>query len=350
VQVISWSIGTKIEGTAYEVEESSIDHPDFRDDRDHPMARKFAEKLAGARTNLVSTRKCIPINSWLVKISERIGVIDSPKSSKEFCLAHFKTVYAKHEEQIKEIKDWQEMVERAFDDIILLSNVIERMSCVGVPCSLPEFAKNSAFELRNIYPLRLTSVVKELLPFDEFSMNGNIVNLTGKNGSGKTTLLIAALDATIMAMSGLPVPADSMKLPPIKTVLLSFLDRASGKSTYYAKTEKDAMVADIINKTPLSERGEILAIIDELGSATTQSSVMSVVIPTTKWLSAQKVKVVMSTQITELSEYIGKELKGKNLIIKKEEEGKVCKITEGIGEGEPMEIAKETKLWEIINS
>lgn len=349
VQIIGWSVGVKVEGTSQEVKASSVTHPDFKDENNNRELEKYAEKVAWLRTGLVETRKRNPINKWLAVVSERIGPINSSKSSEEFCLAHFKTVYAKHEEQIKEIKDWQAMIERAFDDIILLDGIIERMSYVEVPCSLPEFVSDGEFKFRDIYPLRLASVSKNILPFDRFSVNGKISNLTGRNGSGKTTLQVSILDAIILAMSGLPVPVVEMTLPPVEIILLSFLDRELNRSTFQAKLQKDTGNARIIREISEMDRKKAILITDEVGSATTEESVLPLAQDYVGWLKKQEISVVMSTQIPRLSEFVGDKLGGTNLIIKLEEKKKIYEITEGIGEGEPIVLARQAGLLEIIN-
>lgn len=350
IQIVGWNIGIKVKGTNKEKKADSIIHPDFKDDNNHRRVEEYSQKVAGMKTNLVALRKHAVVEKWLLDISDGARMIEAPLSSEEFCLSYFKAVYRNYEKEMKEIKDWQAMIGQAFDDIVFLNGIIEKMCQAEVPCSVPEFVIGGAYEFKDIYPLRLASVSKELLPFSAFFVNGKIVNLTGRNGSGKTTLQLSILDAVIMAMSGLPVPVGEMKLPFVETILLSFLDRVINRSVFQAKLQKDTCNARIIREMLKDQKQRVLVINDEVGSATTEDGVLPLEQDYLSWLKSQNISVIMSTQIPRLSKFVEEELGGTNLIIKLEEEKRIYEVSEGIGEGEPIALAREVGLLDIINS
>jgi len=275
--------------------------------------------------------------------------IDAEKTSAYYHSADFSTLLRKYSAQLKMINDWHQRVVNLFQELYSYYRVTQSLVRISenynLPLVMPEVSDHgNVLEISQFAPIRIGQK-RHIQPFSQFLVNGQMLNLTGRNGSGKTTILLAMLDLCLMAQSGLPVFAQSAKMSIKKYFLLSFLERVSDDSTFKAKLRKDMGVVSAIKGLDADDRKNVLAIIDELGSATTQGSVNAVVMPFANWLSQAGVSAILSTQIPELSHYMADNLGVKNFKI-----GSNFTLEEGIGEGEPDIVAEEMGFFKLLSS
>ncbi len=309
--------------------------------------KELMHQCAGAYNKIKTSRNRKDddafMNQWFMKHSEYRN-INAYNATLRFGNARFNDIIARFQQRIDQIKRWQEDVLKAYDDLRVIQKMVVATQKSKVPYCFPDIVDgDSVCEIDHCYPVRVRTSDRALHPFRQLSVNGQIVNLTGRNGSGKSTCMLALFDLYMLAQNGLPVFARSARLAPRSQFLLSFLDRSSDQSTFKAKLEKDMYVVQVLKKITPEERRGTLVIIDELGSATDQVDVLRVAKPYVSWLSHQGVGVMMSTQIFELSEYIETVCNGLNLIIKPD-----FSLEKGIGTGEPYEVAKEMGFFELI--
>ncbi len=286
------------------------------------------------------------LNDWLLKYTND-HLIDSPLTDARFCHQRFSSVYLKFKAEIEKVLFWQNQVTAALDDLTLWRNAAVAIDKTDLPYYYPEIDTETArLEAIHAYPIRLLKVEGiTLIPFSSISLNGQIVNLSGKNNSGKSTGMLTDLDIQTMGQSGLPVFAKSgVVIYPRRFILLSFLDRSSDKSTYMAKLLKDHEVINLINSIPLRERKSALVIVDELGSGTDQHEVLEVVQPFLDWLCRQEVSVLTSTQIRAVSDYIASNCGGENFVINPD-----YGVKKGVGSPRPRELAKSIGFFESMN-
>lgn len=341
LEIIDWKTKTKTsDDQSYKI--SNIDHPDFGEAKDASLVTKFGNTIIAYRDSMACVRNQAELTAWMLDLSQKIITIEAPETFKEFCIPHLSDIHERYSEEMTGIKQWQNNINKTFNDILFLDGIIETLQEKELPICFPDLSDGENYlQINGISPIRLAG--KKIHPFGEIFLNGAIVNLTGRNNSGKTTMEEALLDAFLMAQSGLPIAAKEAKMTIKKSILLSFLERISGESTFKAKLGKDAEIIRAIKKMEKSDQEKTLVIIDELGSATTQGSVIELVQKYLDWLNKCNASVILSTQIPEIGHYIGEKLGGTNLIITPD-----YQLISGIGEGEPEKLARDMGLMELL--
>ncbi|MBD3360063.1 MAG: hypothetical protein GF365_05165, partial [Candidatus Buchananbacteria bacterium] len=316
-----------------------VDPPDFRGLENTAIEHRISLHLVASLNKNGKNARYRQLESGMQNYLE-LKTIDARETSAHYRTMLFAEVVEKYRTHLDLINNWRQKVMDLFKELYSYYQVIKRINDMSqkysLPLVMPEVSdQGNLLEISRFAPVRLGEK-REIQPFSQFSVNGKMLNLTGRNGSGKTTILLAILDLCLMAQCGLPVFAESAKLSIKRYFLLSFLERVSDDSTFKAKLRKDMEVVTKIKKLLPPQRENVLAIVDELGSATTEGSVMSVVKPFATWLNQAGVSAVLSTQIPELSYYMAEQLGVKNFKITSG-----FTLEEGIGEGEPDEVAKE---------
>jgi hypothetical protein len=344
IQLINWEASYSLSKDDH-IKESSVFSPDFGDAADRKAHKsysaKFSENVNASKENSGLTR----VIHWLSTQSfcHDSVIIEAPETLEKYATTYITGIKMKYEKRMDEILDWQKEISKAFNDIRFVTHVLGIIKNLNMPHCFPELAsEGNLFWAEGMSPVRVNHLC-DIKPFGELSVNGQIVNLTGQNGSGKSTAMLSVFDLFMMAQAGFPVAASSAKISIKENFLLSFLDRQTEESTFKAKLKKDAAIAIFLNNLPEEDRERTLVIIDELGTATTQESVMPVVEQYINWLAGQKVSVIMSTQIPDLSKYVGEELQGLNYVITSD-----YNFEPGIGEGEPEKVAREMGFFELL--
>lgn len=341
VSIIDFDCTSETKSSSYKADE--VIHPDFGEAADENAKEKFAKKLTYHRNSMARYKQAVNIDSYLVANILRSNVIEAPLTFKEFCLPYLHETRKKFSAEINEILVWQKSIEMGFNDIKFIAAILKKLDDTDLPTCIPEMIEDgNIVSTEGMHPIRINGA-RRASPFGPLFVNGQIVNLTGRNGSGKSTAMTSVLDLCIMAHVGLPVICSKAKISVKKQLLLSFLERGNNESTFKTKLLKEMEIITNIKKSDTADWGKVLVIVDELGSATTQGSVMPVVQPYVKWLKDNKISAVISTQIQELSKYVGDELNGINYII-----DEYYEFLPGIGEGEPVAVAQEMGFFDVL--
>jgi len=347
VKVLDWDYSTSSD----HIGENKRDIPtlDFHDLEDANARESINKIIIQVLQQRARESKHRELRSKLIYSHNNLCSINDENTRAHYCANEFPEVMAKYGDHLKLVNKWHEKVYNLFQELYGYYSVISTMKRIAVlnklPLEMPDEVSNqgNVLEVSQFAPVRLCNA-RRIKPFSQFSVNGKMLNLTGRNGSGKSTLLLTVLDLCLMAQCGLPVFAQKVRLSVKKYFLLSFLERVSDDSTFKAKLRKDMSVITTIKRLESEDRKDVLAIVDELGSATTQESVISVIKPFADWLSKTGVSAILSTQIPEFSHYMADNLNVKNFKINSD-----FAVEEGIGEGEPEAVAKEMGFFELLN-
>jgi DNA mismatch repair protein MutS2 len=109
-------------------------------------------------------------------------------------------------------------------------------------------------------------LTQEVIPLDITLGGGNTVMvITGANAGGKTIALKTIGLLILMALSGMPVPADSSsRFPLIQSLLVDIGDEQSIENNLSTFSAHISNIAEILRKTD----GKTVVLIDELGTGT----------------------------------------------------------------------------------
>jgi len=170
---------------------------------------------------------------------------------------------------------------------------------------------NNASEIRLIgaqHPLLMLlqreGAIREVVPLD-LSLGGEstIMVVTGPNAGGKTITIKTAGLLLLMALSGIPVPADSSStFPLVHKVLVDIGDEQSIESSLSTFSAHISHIAEILEQT--DEKTVIL--IDELGTGTEPSQGAALACGVLDHLRRKGALVFATTHIMEIVAFIYK--------------------------------------------
>jgi DNA mismatch repair protein MutS2 len=182
-------------------------------------------------------------------------------------------------EEIRILKDISRKIRKAADDIkaqygtivyLDVLNSIERFSDL-LKMNVPEINESSVVKLVNArHPLLMMlekeGVIEEVVPLD-LSLGGenSVMVITGPNSGGKTITIKTVGLIMIMALSGIPVPADSSStFPIINEILVDIGDEQSIESSLSTFSAHVSNISEILKKTD----SKTIVLMDELGTGT----------------------------------------------------------------------------------
>ncbi len=190
-------------------------------------------------------------------------------------------------------------VARMVDKICLLAKSHNLPVCVAEP--LPN--NNHVVEFSGIVPIHLLDAFKGdrtvAVPLSLPTLNGQMICLTGKHGGGKTTALISVLAALYMAQSVLLAFGDHFRFNP-KRVLASLLIERGKGSTVELILKK---LKEILLAARRVSPNEMVAVIDELGSATQEVAGDKLGRRVIATLGGRGVSIIFATQIQDLAHF-----------------------------------------------
>jgi hypothetical protein len=236
-----------------------------------------------------------------------------------------------------------------FETLANLNSLIEILTIFEVkaevynlPLCVPTIATgHSGVFFKNLVPISLVgSGPTKIVPISLERINGQMVGLTGRHGGGKTTIGKNVLQNVYLALSGLPVFAESFNTD-IKTVLGAVTNDEGAGSTATVFVKKVANLMKEIKEVPVHES---LIFIDEIGKGTQQDAGMELGMAILSSLSKGGNSVLFNTQILELAEYAQNRL---NAVCYKA--NKEFEFTKGISGGEISELIKEVGLDKYLN-
>lgn len=212
----------------------------------------------------------------------------------------------------------------------------------NLPLCVPTIsAEHDGVFFKNLVPISLVGTgLPNIVPISLERINGQMVGLTGRHGGGKTTIGKNVLQNVYLALSGLPVFAESFNTD-IKTVLGAVTNDEGNGSTATVFVKKVANLMKEIKEVPVHES---LIFIDEIGKGTQQEAGMELGKAILSSLSKGGNSVLFNTQILELAEYAQN---GLNAVCYKA--NKKFEFTKGISGGEISELIKEVGLDKYLN-
>lgn len=172
--------------------------------------------------------------------------------------------------QIREIAD---DIEGEFKTLVFL-DVINSIACFAEEfhMQIPEINEQNLMRLAKArHPLLLYTAARndnaaDIVPIDvHLGGDKTVMTITGPNAGGKTVAIKTIGLLSVMALSGMPVPADTLTtIPLFKGLLVDIGDRQSITDNLSTFTAHLANMMEFLNKAD----SETLVLIDELGTGT----------------------------------------------------------------------------------
>jgi DNA mismatch repair protein MutS2 len=170
-----------------------------------------------------------------------------------------------------------EEMRRELHGIELAAHAVEELDFIGAKasfarrfqCIVPEIAENNVLELSKArHPLleeNLRELGRSVVPVS-FTLDEThqVMVISGANAGGKTVVLKTAGLLSLMALSGLPVPANSARIPFYRSVLADVGDQqslAANLSTFTAHVSNISRMIEMC-------RSPALVLLDEVGTGT----------------------------------------------------------------------------------
>jgi len=224
------------------------------------------------------------------------------------------------EEKAEEMRILRDICQRIRKSVKELREQYETVVYLDVLQSIAKFADllnlgvpqmNDASEIRLVtarHPLLMLlqreGAIKEVVPID-LSLGGEntIMVITGPNAGGKTITIKTAGLLLLMALSGIPVPADSASsFPLVHNILVDIGDEQSIESSLSTFSAHISHIAEILEQT--DEKTVVL--IDELGTGTEPSQGAALACGVLEHLRRKGSLVFSTTHIMEIVAFIYK--------------------------------------------
>lgn len=236
---------------------------------------------------------------------------------------------------------WNRLREIAvmIDSIMKLAQKLNLPLCAAEP--LPH--AQQIVEFSGIYPIHLLSAFNgtsnKVIPYSLPALNGRMICLTGKHGGGKTTSLVSVLAALYMAQSICLAFGTSFRFNP-KRVLASLLIERGQGSTIELILAKMKKILEAANRVPSHQ---MVAVLDELGSATQESAGDELGRQVLQVLADRGVSTVFATQIQSLAEFADRTLKAHTCYLTRNH-----RIENGISDGGLRDLCKEMGVTKLL--
>ncbi|MDX9715340.1 MAG: endonuclease MutS2 [Dissulfurispiraceae bacterium] len=145
---------------------------------------------------------------------------------------------------------------------------------------------------------------RNVIPLDvELSDDKAVMVITGSNAGGKTIAIKTVGLLTLMALSGIPIPADSSSMiPMISNVLVDIGDEQSIEANQSTFSAHISNIAHILEKADENS----LVLIDELGTGTDPSEGGALACALLKELRSRDALVFATTHLTDIKGFVHK--------------------------------------------
>ncbi|MBN2654614.1 MAG: endonuclease MutS2 [Nitrospirae bacterium] len=145
---------------------------------------------------------------------------------------------------------------------------------------------------------------KNVVPLDvELSVEKKVMVITGSNAGGKTISIKTVGLLTLMALSGMPIPADSSSvIPLIKNVLVDIGDDQSIEANHSTFSAHISNIAQILDSADTNS----LVLVDELGTGTDPSEGGALACAVLKELKTKGALVFATTHLTDIKGFVHK--------------------------------------------
>ena len=211
---------------------------------------------------------------------------------------------------VRQICDWiredaEAMLEQ-FEALVRLDilNCIARLSD-QLRCETPVISETARICLKSARHPILTLMGKEVVPLDlELAQENRVMVVTGPNTGGKTIAIKSAGLLSVMALCGMPVPANpGTVLPLVANILVDIGDEqsiAESLSTFSAHISKISSI--------MAQAGPgSLVLLDELGTGTEPGQGAAIACAVLKELQGKGALVVATTHLTEIIGFVQRE-------------------------------------------
>ncbi|MCE5312626.1 MAG: endonuclease MutS2 [Nitrospiraceae bacterium] len=145
---------------------------------------------------------------------------------------------------------------------------------------------------------------RSVVPLDaELAEENSVMVITGSNAGGKTIAIKTVGLLTLMALSGMPIPADSSSvIPMIKNVLVDIGDEQSIEANQSTFSAHISNIANILE----SADTDSLVLVDELGTGTDPSEGGALACAVLKELKTRGALVFATTHLTDIKGFVHK--------------------------------------------
>ena len=211
---------------------------------------------------------------------------------------------------VRQICDWiredaEAMLEQ-FDALVRL----DILNCIALlsdrlKCETPIISETPRILLKSARHPILTLMGKEVIPLDlELAEENRVMVVTGPNTGGKTIAIKSAGLLSVMALCGMPVPANpGTVLPLVANILVDIGDEqsiAESLSTFSAHISKISSI--------MAQAGPgSLVLLDELGTGTEPGQGAAIACAVLKELQGKGALVVATTHLTEIIGFVQRE-------------------------------------------
>ncbi|MBJ6727817.1 endonuclease MutS2 [Geomesophilobacter sediminis] len=255
---------------------------------------------------------------------------------------------------VRQICDWiREDAEPMLQQFRALVN-LDLLNCIALfsdrlTCETPLLADTPRVSLKEARHPILTLMGKEVVPLDlELAEADRVMVVTGPNTGGKTIAIKNVGILTLMAQSGMPIPAspDSV-LPFVEHILVDIGDEQSieeSLSTFSAHISKIASILEGANRSTL-------VLLDELGTGTEPGQGAAIACAVLKELKDKGALVVATTHLTEIIGFVQREpgMVNAAMAFDREQLSPLYRLTQGEpGESHALEIARRYGLPERV--
>ncbi len=203
--------------------------------------------------------------------------------------------------------------------------------------------QENMISFKKLYPLHLGQILKakKIVPIDNLpAINGSIIGLTGRHGGGKTVTEHTIAGNVYLAQSGLPILGEKFHLNPKTHMGMVFIEGIVGQSVVQVLLRKINNIFKGIYKVP---GGNILLVLDELGSATQQEDGMDLAMDILEAVYRRKISLIFSTQILNVAEQAEKRFNTKCFKVDAKHH-----LQPGIAGGDLKALIKKSKLKKYL--
>ncbi|MCX5719455.1 MAG: endonuclease MutS2 [Nitrospirae bacterium] len=166
---------------------------------------------------------------------------------------------------------------------------------------------NDIFLVKAIHPLLFLSFQKmghtqQVVPLDiQLGGDNTVMVITGANAGGKTIAMKTIGLLLIMALSGMPVPADSLSsLPLIHNLLIDIGDEQSIETNLSTFSAHVSHISEILQKAD----SKTLVLIDELGTGTDPDEGAALACAVLKELRKSNALIFATTHLTAIKGFV----------------------------------------------
>ncbi len=210
--------------------------------------------------------------------------------------------------RIREIAD---EIEGEFKTLVFL-DLINSVACFAEEfhMQIPEINEQNVMRLTKArHPLLLYAVARkdnatEIVPIDaHLGGDKTVMAITGPNSGGKTVAIKTIGLLSVMALSGMPVPADTLTtIPLFKNLLVDIGDRQSIADNLSTFTAHLANMMEFLNKAD----SETLVLIDELGTGTDPEEGAALACTILEELKQRRALIFATTHLTDVKVFVHK--------------------------------------------